>query len=1736
MLLRFLDQGAHAVVAGSIRRLPAWLTILVLLVLHALPGHTLQQRILSQSGNSITLRIEGADVEAHVLEADGLAHAAPSCPGAALFQEGELTWLSAPVMVAVPPGRRPVMRVLSRSLVEERDWPAPARMSSADSVHRQLEGLPVEPGVRLLDLGWMRSQKVQRLAVDLAVHQGSWQRLRSVDVELVFQEDRREADRLALAAQRPARPWRESPVVERQMDRLLVNAGQARAWRRDPAQLAETAAQGLAGATPWLDGDFITRIMVDKDGPVRVTGEDLRKAGVELSQVDPASLSLWANGMEIPLLMNDGGDGELSSSDHFIFLGRYRRGDAFPTSFDGPEQAYFLKWGEGTGRRFLESSAAPVDSLPDLEHYRHVQHYETNSEWLPLEFEPLPPHQSDHWVWRQFSAVGAPATFSLNLSLEDATGGLEQVLDHIRFAIRGNSGVYTTGADHHAIVRLDGQWVGDVEANNQQEAISSWFPLEAGALGNRSTISLDFELPLDRGEESDLIHLNWVELDYRRRMKPQASGTLILPAEQAAGGNLLVQGLQDLNPLVLCEDGRRFLGGQAVAGRPDALRLHTGELGGDLMVVNTASLAGPARIVRHANARLHDLDQQADMLVVAPLAYHESLGELVDFHSSQHTVALVDIEAIYSEFGQGMPSAQALQDFLGYSATRWQAPTPAFLTLVGKSSVANAIKLEREPSYRTQVPGWWVHTNSSGAAASDEIFTYITGQDTVWTNTAHTSWSAIIPDTFQDVMVGRISVNTLSQLDAYLAKHRQYREGSTAGAWMETQVHAADGGNDQVFEVGNELVSRFLTPRDFPVAQLHVRTSSPWHGGALDFIDLFNEGCSVLNYNGHGSRSIYSSSSLFRATDIRFLQNAGAYPICFAWSCSVGDFDNPDSTSLSELLIRKPNGGAIAFYASSAKATINVDNPLMTHYFFNHYDPAALSFGEIVQLTENTLLLSPGTSDVVHMYNLQGDPALVPALPRLKLRTQPDMLLLADGEAATFTVSTDPPGLSGTLEITFQPRAERPANFQGSLRRTWSQTFTDGQEITLSLPSIAEAREARILLGMNVEGQRATGQIPVFLNLSYAGLGGHSPDRGVAGMPMSLSFHSPLSVDSVLVLTSFQADSLRNMWMPRTGTGSFTRTIRALPEYRSNTYRLLTADWLTDWDVDVSIWPVFQMNGLLYRYRIYDGEPYEDVNGDGGFDAGESYTDENDNGQWDPPGESFNDANGDGVRQSTEAFEDLNGNQVRDGYVELPGAFVSVLQNERISAQDTLLALSAADDSLLTALRWTISASQAFDSARVRLSHWTGDSLWTRLWDGQLAAFSGTQDFRQRVSLTPGFHQLRFAAGPLIRNGEPLVGVDSLVLSDTFHLVTPQDGSGGDMPLDLGGHWRIQAPAGSLAQPLQFTPRWGDANILRLRESSTGQPGLGYLLAFGSDSLWKPLDLGVRAGGADSLQAILPTARLLNRHRNGALFTFHEGPSDIYSGSGLARWVADRGLWVVQEGVSDSTAEGQLHSCTLPGAAGWLAAVAWRDEQGPQVAAQVAGQWFTTGDIVPREPVFQFQLQDENGLDLGEGREAPRLFLDEVEVPAAQLNMGQGTTSLVLQYSPGALEPGSTHSLRLLARDALGNASESSNTFRVATALSLDFFANHPNPFQGETIFAWQLSNRPGSLRFEIYTAAGRLVRRLEVANPRVGYDELTWDGRDHRGQQVANGVYFVRVLGSGGGSIDETFKVARLQ
>jgi len=72
---------------------------------------------------------------------------------------------------------------------------------------------------------------------------------------------------------------------------------------------------------------------------------------------------------------------------------------------------------------------------------------------------------------------------------------------------------------------------------------------------------------------------------------------------------------------------------------------------------------------------------------------------------------------------------------------------------------------------------------------------------------------------------------------------------------------------------------------------------------------------------------------------------------------------------------------------------------------------------------------------------------------------------------------------------------------------------------------------------------------------------------------------------------------------------------------------------------------------------------------------------------------------------------------------------------------------------------------------------------------------------------------------------------------------------------------------------------------------------------------------------------------------------------------------------------------------------------------------------------------------------------------------------------------------------------------------------------NYPNPFNPETWIPYQLK-RPADVTLAIYDLNGGTVRTLAAGYQPAGVyrsreSAAYWDGRNQRGETVANGVYF---------------------
>ncbi|MDZ7723175.1 MAG: C25 family cysteine peptidase [candidate division KSB1 bacterium] len=202
---------------------------------------------------------------------------------------------------------------------------------------------------------------------------------------------------------------------------------------------------------------------------------------------------------------------------------------------------------------------------------------------------------------------------------------------------------------------------------------------------------------------------------------------------------------------------------------------------------------------------------------------------------------------------------------------------------------------------------------------------------------------------------------------------------------------------------------------------------------------------------------------------------------------------------------------------------------------------------------------------------------------------------------------------------------------------------------------------------------------------------------------------------------------------------------------------------------------------------------------------------------------------------------------------------------------------------------------------------------------------------------------------------------------------------------------------------------------------------------------------------------------------------------------------------------------------------GKLAVLNSSDQEPPVVSLSIDGQPYVWGKFISATPLLALRIQDDNGLYLS--RSSLTVFLDDEDITDEVV---QDTLPVshqhVIELNP-EFESG-THRLVVQAVDASGNQGEEKEfEFTINREFALEFLGNYPNPFADQTRFAFVVTQPCRDIQLVIYTTSGRLIRRLypglsgEDPNPLgADYHEILWDGLDHEGYPVANGVYFFRL------------------
>ena len=662
-------------------------------------------------------------------------------------------------------------------------------------------------------------------------------------------------------------------------------------------------------------------LTVQETGVVGVSATQLRQVNLQFDRLSAEELSLTREGQPVPFYV----DGEGPEATLYFY------GQAITSTLEAPA-VYRLSQGRGTTMRQRDAWPSGPGDAAALLRYR----WEENNTFLAQA-------EGDPWLGR---LLLAPAAWDLLLSDIEPSGGP----GHLWLRI-WSSNQDSPDPDHHLGIRLNDHellsWYWD-----GIRAATLTLPLDENMLQTDSLNTLTISTPGDTGAAGEAVYVDWIHLDYegeasvRRGQLWFSSSAANVRVNDAGEQLLLFDVTDDSAPIALLnfklENGAVDFAGSGRESHYFALESHQAI---QPVIGITPTWAAP---LRHA-------DRGADYIaIVAGVdGFSAAIQPLLDHRRQQGLrVTTVSLDQIFSEFGHGRRTPQAIRDFLAYAVANWQPPAPRFVLLVGDGTIN--IHNDGDGKNRNLLPAYLAQTDS-GYVSSDTWYT-LSGQQLT-------------------LAIGRFPAQTSQQLSIMVDKTIAY-ERNPGRAWQRRALFVA--ADHPRFRVVSANLAGMLDDNGYRVHQLTARPNEEIH---YDIMSALNKGVGIVNYAGYGSEQAWGDENTFQASDVAMLANSGRLPVFTTFTCLNGAFSHPDIDTLAESLLWVEDGGIVAAVAPAARTTMAHQLQLADLFYQELFSGGNPTLGEALTVAKTAALDDPALYDAIHTIHLLGDPALRVHLP-----------------------------------------------------------------------------------------------------------------------------------------------------------------------------------------------------------------------------------------------------------------------------------------------------------------------------------------------------------------------------------------------------------------------------------------------------------------------------------------------------------------------------------------------------------------------------------------------------------------------------------------------------------------------------------------------------------------------------------------------------------------------------------
>lgn len=675
------------------------------------------------------------------------------------------------------------------------------------------------------------------------------------------------------------------------------------------------------------------RITISESGLYYLPFAILSSAGLPTD--DPAQLHLTHRKQPVATTLYD---------DGLLFFG-----EAYEDLYTD-ENVYWLTVGAGTEMATINEShpTAPVATQ-----FSKTVHLEENT----IYWNTMPNGTGqDHWFWGErispnSSGLESSRSFTATLPTVSSTPTAT-----LRVQLKG----YTT-LDHKTRISLNNHLI-DEQIWTGQTVHTHTIPVTGSLLvAGENVITIE---AVDAGAVVDQLYVNWIEIDYASTYTA-IDDTIFFTAPTSGTFAFTVTGFTT-NTLHLFDITNPY--------QPQQIS-HTvsnGSLNFQQTVTDgtrffaTANKSVPQTALDSVS-HWRDEGNSADWLIIAHSDFITPAHRLAAHRTTQGLqTAVVDIQDVYDEFGDGFFNPDAIRDFLAYTYDNWQSPAPTYVVLLGDGS--QDYKDQTQSGSRNFIPPHMIETFDRGQIPSDHWYVTFEGNDV-----------------FEEMFIGRLSAETLPQANAIVDNIISYENRPAPN--RQLALFVADD-RETIFETNSEqLIDRL--PTFFDVERIYARVYTTARM-TRDISQTLLSGATFVNYSGHGNYYRWGSyvakgrsHRIFTEIHADLLTNSGLNPFITIADCLNGFFSIPSGViiepyneALAEALQRPVNGGAIAIWTDAGLGYTSGQRILMNAFYNTLFTDQMASLGSATNIAKTELYNSSSFWEQnVRTMTLFGDPA-----------------------------------------------------------------------------------------------------------------------------------------------------------------------------------------------------------------------------------------------------------------------------------------------------------------------------------------------------------------------------------------------------------------------------------------------------------------------------------------------------------------------------------------------------------------------------------------------------------------------------------------------------------------------------------------------------------------------------------------------------------------------------------------